>query len=136
MFRGAAGLGDPLERPYESVMADIEGDFLLPRYAESVYGVVPGDSRASAQRRSEMRDARAAKAVPVREWMARERQRILDRDMIEPVQRMYAESMRLSERWAAEFRGFWDLSEDFEFDVPTPEVDLSRTILAAAGGAS
>ena len=61
----------------------------------------------------------------------RERKRILDRDMIEPAQRMYAESMRLSPRWAAEFREFWDLPDDFAFDVPTPEVDLSRTILAA-----
>jgi hypothetical protein len=136
MFRGASGLGDPLERPYESVMEDVGGDFLLPSYAESVYGVVPGDSRATAQRRSEMRDARAAKAVPVREWMARERQRVLDRDMIEPVQRMYAESMRLSERWAGAFREFWDLPEDFEFDVPTPEVDLSRAILAAQEGSA
>ncbi len=33
MFRGATGVGDPLERPYESVMEDIEGEFLLPRYA-------------------------------------------------------------------------------------------------------
>jgi hypothetical protein len=113
-------------------MEDIDGDFLLPRYAELVYGVVPGDSRASAQRRSEMRDARAAKAVPVREWMKGERQRILDRDMIEPAQRMYAESMRLSEKWACEFREFWSLPDDFEFDVPTPEVDLARAIQAAA----
>ena len=66
--------------------------------------------------------------------MASERKRILDRDMIEPAQRMYAESMRLSPRWAAEFREFWDLPEDFEFDVPTPEVDLARTILAAQEG--
>ena len=131
MFRGAAGVGDPLERPYESVMEDIEGEYLLPRYAESVYGVVPGDSRASARRRSEMRDARAAKAIPVREWMRGERQRILDRDMIEPAQRMYAESMRLSERWAREFREFWDLPADFVFDVPTPEVDLALAIQAA-----
>ena len=29
MFRGGAGLGDPLERPYESVMEDIEGEYLL-----------------------------------------------------------------------------------------------------------
>jgi hypothetical protein len=98
--------------------------------------VVPGDSRATAQRRSELRDARAAKAVPVREWMAGERQRILDRDMIEPVQRMYAESMRLSPRWAAEYREFWDLPKDFEFDVPTPEVELSRAILAAQEGSA
>jgi hypothetical protein len=51
--------------------------------------------------------------------------------MIEPVQRMYAESMRLSDRWAKEFREFWELPEDFEFDVPTPEVDLAKTLLAA-----
>ena len=137
-FRGAAGLGDPLERPIESVEEDIAGDFLLPRYAESVYGVVPGDREASERRRAEMREERGRMAVPVREWMKAERQRLLDRDVAEPVQRMYAESLRLSERWAAEFRSFWDLPGDFDFDVPTPEVELSKAMLAAAadgGGA-
>ncbi len=33
---------------------------------------------------------------------------------------MFAESMRLEPRWAAEFRGFWDPPEDFAFGVPTP----------------
>ena len=28
--------------------------------------------------------------------------------------------MKLSPRWAAEFRGFWELPEDFAFDAPTP----------------
>jgi acetone carboxylase alpha subunit len=65
--------------------------------------------------------------------MKSERERILAGDMIEPVQRMYAESMRLSERWAAEFREFWDLPGDFDFDVPTPEVDLAKNLLAANG---
>jgi N-methylhydantoinase B len=131
MFRGAAGLGDPLERPYESVIADVEGDYLLPRYAQSVYGVVAGDEQATAARREEIRAERGAKAVPVREWMKAERGRILARDMIAPVQRMYAESMRLSERWAREFREFWDLPDDFEFAVPTPEVDLAKTLIAS-----
>ena len=45
---------------------------------------------------------------------------------IEPVTRMYAESMKLSERWADEFRAFWDLPAGFRYDVPTPEVDLVR----------
>ncbi len=40
---------------------------------------------------------------------------------------MYAESMRLSPRWAAEYRGFWDLPEDFEFDVATPTVKAQRS---------
>jgi N-methylhydantoinase B/acetone carboxylase alpha subunit len=130
MFRGAAGLGDPLERPYESVMEDIHGDFLLERYATSIYGVVPGDAGATEKKRSELRSQRGSKAVPVREWMKRERQRVLDRDMIEPIQVMYAESMRLSEAWAREFREFWDLPADFDFDVPTPMVELSQTLRA------
>jgi hypothetical protein len=66
----------------------------------------------------------------VREWMKAERQRILSLDMIEPAQRMYAESMRLSERWAHEFKQFWELPDDFAFDVPTPTVDLTETLLA------
>ncbi len=30
--------------------------------------------------------------------------------------------MKLSQRWAAEFRGFWDLPEDFAFEIETPTV--------------
>jgi acetone carboxylase, alpha subunit len=131
MFRGGAGTGDPLERPYGDVMADVEGEYLLERFAGSVYGVVPGDEAGTADLRDRMRDERARNAVPVREWMKAERERVLARDMIEPVQRMYAESMRLSERWAREFREFWDLPEDCEFDVATPEVDLAMTLIAA-----
>jgi N-methylhydantoinase B len=130
MFRGGAGLGDPLERRYDSVMEDIRGDFLLERYAATVYGVVSGDPRATEARRDEIRAERGRKAVPVREWMKAERQRILSLDMIEPAQRMYAESMRLSERWAREFKQFWKLPDDFVFDVPTPTVDLTETLLA------
>jgi N-methylhydantoinase B len=130
MFRGGAGLGDPLERPYESVMEDVDGEYLLERYATSIYGVVPGDPAATEGKRSALREQRGERAVPVREWMTKERQRILERDMIEPVQVMYAESMRLSEWWANEFRAFWDLPSDFEFAVPTPTVDLSRALQA------
>jgi acetone carboxylase, alpha subunit len=133
MFRGAAGVGDPLERPYESVMADVEGDYLLPRYAQSVYGVVEGEAEATEARRAEMREERGRRAVPVRDWMQGERQRILDGDVIEPVKRMYAESIRLSERWAREFRAFWDLPEEFDFDVPTPTVELSKAMLSDQG---
>ena len=71
MFRGGAGLGDPLERPVRV------GDGRTSRATsccratpEPVYGVVPGDSRASARARARRCVTRAAaKAVPVREWM-------------------------------------------------------------------
>src|ERR1019366_4954415 len=35
--------------------------------------------------------------------------------------------MRLSARGAAEYRGFWDLPEDFEYDVATPTVVVERS---------
>jgi acetone carboxylase alpha subunit len=94
--------------------------------------VIAGDADATGRRRAAAREERGQKAVPVREWMKSERQRILDRDMIVPAQRMYAESMRLSDKWAREFREFWDLPEDFVFDVPTPEVDLAMAIQQTA----
>ena len=51
-------------------MEDILGEFLLERFADSIYGVVPGDPAATEARRAEKREERAAPAVPAREWMA------------------------------------------------------------------
>lgn len=113
VMKGGAGLGDPLLRPVEDVRRDIAEGHMLPRFAESVYGV--SDREAFRRRRLE-------RAAPVREWVAAERERVLAQDLVAPVKRMYAESMRLSPRWAAEFRGFWDLPEDFEFEIATPTV--------------
>jgi hypothetical protein len=113
-------------------MEDVRGDFLLERFAGSIYGVVPGDPQATEARRAAKRDERGRTAVPVREWMKQERQRLLDHDLIEPVQRMYAESLRLSERWASEFREFWDLPDGFDFPVPTPQVEISKALEAAS----
>ena len=79
------------------------------------------------------RDVLREHDVPVREWMAGQRERILAHangggDFGVHVQRMYAESMRLSERWAAEFREFWDLPADFDFPVATPTVAISKAL--------
>lgn len=90
-------------------------------WARKAYGM---DDRDGARRR------RLERARPAAEWWAQQRQRILAQDLIEPVKVMYAESMRLGPEWAAEFRGFWDLPEDFDFDVITPTVMVAR---AAAG---
>ena len=59
----------------------------------------------------------------MREWWAAQRERILAGDLIEPLRTMLAESMKLSVRWAAEYRGFWDLPEDFD---PSQLPDLSK----------
>jgi len=44
---------------------------------------------------------------------------------------MYAESMRLSERWAADFRSAWDLPR-LRLPVATPTVEISKAMLAQA----
>jgi acetone carboxylase gamma subunit len=117
------------------VARDVAEGHLLPRFADSIYGVVLGadgtaDETASESRRERFRAERLRRAVPVREWWAVQRERVIAQEMIEPVRVGLAESMKLSARWAAEFRGFWDLEPDFEIDAPTPTVAVEH----AAGG--
>jgi acetone carboxylase gamma subunit len=128
VLRGGSGLGDPLLRAPASVAADIAGNHLLPRFAGSVYGVVLDeggavDDGATVALRDEIRGQRLSAGRPAREWMADQRERVLAGEVPMPVKVMLAESMKLSPRWAAEFRGFWDLPEDFEYaDAPTPTI--------------
>ena len=116
-LKGGPGVGDPLLRPVERVRADIEGDHLLERFAESAYAI---SDRDHARRR------RLERSRPTAEWWAEQRERLLAQELIEPVKVMLAESMRLSPEWAAEFRGFWDLPEAFDFDVVCPTVAIER----------
>jgi N-methylhydantoinase B/oxoprolinase/acetone carboxylase alpha subunit/acetone carboxylase gamma subunit len=115
--RGGGGLGDPLLRPDEAIERDVAGGHLQPQFADKAYG--RGDRDAVLRRRLE-------RARPASEWWAEQRERILAQDLIEPVKVMFSESMRLEPGWAAEFRGFWDLPEDFDFDVVTPTVPVAR----------
>lgn len=123
-YRGAGGLGDPLEREPLLIEKDLQGNFILPRYAEKVYGaaLVKGDgsfavdTAATAKRRDEIRVERADRAVPVKQFLAEERRKILDGDIDEVLRRMYNSSFELSARWGSHFREFWDLPGDFEFE--------------------
>jgi N-methylhydantoinase B/oxoprolinase/acetone carboxylase alpha subunit/acetone carboxylase gamma subunit len=131
VMKGAPGLGDPLLRPPEAVAADVREGHLLPRFTDSVYGVAldgdgEADVAASEARREQMRRERLERAAPVRDWWRRERERVEAQDFIEAVKVCYAESMRLSARFAAEFRGFWDLPEDFQVEAVTPTVAAER----------
>lgn len=118
VMKGGAGLGDPLLRPVEEVERDVRDEHLLPRFAESAYGVSDRDA---------YRARRAQRGRPTSEWWPRERERVQAQDVIAPLKRMYAESFKLSPRFAAEYRGFWDLDEAFEWDAPTPTVPAARS---------
>jgi N-methylhydantoinase B/acetone carboxylase alpha subunit len=111
VMKGAAGLGDPLERPAEAVERDVAEGHIEAAFAERVYAVADRDAA---------RARRLERARPVADWWAEQRERVLAGDLIEPVKVGYEESIKLSPGWAAEFRGFWDLPEDFSFGVPTP----------------
>jgi acetone carboxylase gamma subunit len=146
VMKGGSGLGDPLLRPPAAVAVDVREEHLLPRFALDVYGVVLDEAAvadavavadaaaavdfdATETRRHEIRAQRRARAIPTREWMSRERERILAGDLIQPLLDMYAESMKLSPRWAAEYRGFWDLDDDFEFEravTPTLPIEVAK----------
>ncbi|MCJ7653521.1 MAG: hydantoinase B/oxoprolinase family protein, partial [Actinobacteria bacterium] len=84
-YRGGGGLGDPIEREPELIEKDLNENFVLPRYAEKVYGAVTEqddrgfwrvDARATAKRRDEIREERGRRAVPVREFLAGEREKV------------------------------------------------------------
>jgi N-methylhydantoinase B/acetone carboxylase alpha subunit len=141
-MRGGAGVGDPLEREPAAVAADVSGGYLIERLAKSVYGVVIGsdgdaDLAETERLRGQIREERRAASDPFASWFESERSRILahgedgtGETFINAVQRMYAESMRLSPKWAAEFRDFWQLDPGFEFDAATPTVEISKQLLA------
>jgi acetone carboxylase gamma subunit len=99
------------------VERDIEEGHLLPRFAESAYGI---PDREAFRRR------RLGRARPVRSWWRAARERVLAQEAVEPVRVMYAEAMRLSPRFAAEYRGFWDLPEDFQWQAVTPTVKQAK----------
>lgn len=119
----AGGWGDPIERRPELVVADLEQDAITPEFARTLYGVVatPGekgawalDVAATEKRRAEIMAERRAKALPAAEWWKAERRRVIDQDFIEPVRDMYRSSMSFA-KFDREYRGFWQLDNEFQF---------------------
>jgi acetone carboxylase alpha subunit len=140
-LRGGPGFGDPLERKPKSVEDDLNGGYLLPRYAEKVYGAVLHqdengryvvEEAATAKRREEIRKKRLKRGVPTKQWMEKERQKILAKDAAIQVRHMYASSFALSEKFTNEFKGFWNLPENWklteeELEMPIFGAKINKT---------
>ncbi|MFG1344852.1 hydantoinase B/oxoprolinase family protein [Xanthobacter autotrophicus DSM 431] len=132
-MRGGPGFGDPLDREPQAVADDINGGYVLERFAGDVYGVVVRkgeggqyvvDEAATAAARKQMRSDRLAKSVPVTEWMKGEREKILAKDAGTQVRQMFAASFKLGPRFEKDFRTFWNLPDSWtlpeeEIGVPT-----------------
>lgn len=131
-MRGGPGFGDPLDREPQAVADDINGGYVLERFAGEVYGVVVRkgteglvvvDEAATKAARAQIRKDRIAKSVPTREWMKGEREKILAKDAGTQVQQMFAASFKLGPRFEQQFRSFWDLPESWvlnEEDIGVP----------------
>jgi len=118
------GYGDPLERSPDAVLRDVSDGLSSERTALEVYAVVftrDGDKRpdgvdvdATTELRAQHRRDRLARAIPAQEYKAQVRARLIAGDIPDPAAAMYRDVLRFSANWAAEFRGFWDLPDDYE----------------------
>jgi N-methylhydantoinase B/acetone carboxylase alpha subunit len=122
LIAGGNGLGDSLERDPSLVAKDLNDLYLLPRYAEGIYGVIAiqdangkwiVDNSATTKKREELRKERLERSQTVEEWMEGERPQVANMEFIYPVRDMYQQSMELSENFTREFKTFWDLTEDW-----------------------
>ncbi len=122
-LRGGPGFGDPIDREPKAIENDLNQKFLLPEYAQKVYGAVftedakgvfTVDAAKTQARRAEMRKERLARALPTREWMKEERERILNKHAAVQVRHMFATSFALSEKFTKQFKDFWSLPDDWQ----------------------
>ena len=113
-MKGAAGLGDPLLAPGRGGRARRRRG--PPRCPRS-----PSPSTRSSTATAPGRGGSSALGRPREWWAERARARAGAATLIEPVRSATPSRCKLSPRWAAEFRGFWDLPEDFAFDGRDPD---------------
>jgi acetone carboxylase alpha subunit len=124
-WNGGPGYGDPLERKLDLIESDLNNGFTLDFSSKAVYGIEASrdresgawtvDREKSLDLRNKIKGKRAERAVPTSTWMKTERERILRKDIYEPILTMYRESMVISPDWASEYRKFWDLPEGFNY---------------------
>jgi acetone carboxylase alpha subunit len=124
-YNGGGGYGDPLERDPGKTAWDVANGYLTREAAAKVFGIVLAedghggdlvvDEPATRAAREDLRERRRRRGMPVSTWIERERARVEAKDFAPEVRRMYASAIRLSPRFADEFRAFWGLENSFAF---------------------
>ena len=118
MASGArCGWGDVLERDLERVQEDLHYDWVTPRTARMVYGVVVDDKgkvnvAESEKLRKQMRDARKQRSVDAKEWWKEERQKVLKKEWREDLRNMFADALKYG-KFRRDFLGMWQLPDDY-----------------------
>jgi hypothetical protein len=116
-------VGDPIERDPAWIKADLDNGLTTEWQASNVYCVKASydesakewrvDEAETAKLRQARRKQRLSRAVPVKDWWKKNRERITSRDMDPLILEMYQSSMRMSEPFAKEYKDFWALPDDF-----------------------
>jgi acetone carboxylase, alpha subunit len=120
-YLAGGGYGDPIERNPEMIKKDLENDMTTIRTALKVYRVAIDkqamniDEDKTRQMRDAERKNRKERGIPAKEYLAKERERILKGDLIPVVKEMYNDSFRMSDKFARDFREFWELDAGFAF---------------------
>jgi N-methylhydantoinase B/oxoprolinase/acetone carboxylase alpha subunit len=116
------GYGDPLERDPSSVVLDLDNAVTTERTARDVYGVVVSrgergfevDAKATEEIRDAKRRERLERGVPASQYKKQVRERLLSGDIPGPAKALYRDVLKISAKFANEFKTFWDLPDDYE----------------------
>ncbi len=119
------GLGDPIERGPALVKSDLDNGLTTEDIARNIYCVAASfdsksetwalDYPATEDLRQAKRRERLARGQPTKQWWEKARKRVMTKDIDDKLVEMYQSSMKLSQTFAAEYRDFWALPDDFNF---------------------
>lgn len=125
IYNTGGGYGDPLERDPKLVLGDLDNGISTLEMSKRAFCVIGHydaeddmheiDEQATAELRERTRRERLLKAVPAREYLAKERGRVERKELHPLVTACYAGSFQTSDRWRLEFIEFWGLDADFTF---------------------
>ena len=117
------GLGDPIERDPVWIKADLDNGLTTEWQASNIYCVKASydesakewkvDEAETTKLRQAKRKQRLSRAVPVKDWWKKNRERIISRDLHPLILEMYQSSMKMSESFTQEYKDFWALPDDF-----------------------
>lgn len=122
---GAGGWGDPFERDPRMVIKDLNDGWVTSGFAISCYGVVGKEVKAgvyeldeekTTTRRKEIKAKRLA-CPSVKDWWKQERQKIEEKQLIQPIQYTLQSAFETEDgpAWHEYYVGFWQLDDTFNF---------------------
>lgn len=117
---GGGGWGDPLERDIADIEKDFLDDLISVWSVENVYKVVfqPETRNIDEVKTRELRDAerkaRIKKAIPVSQFIATQKEKILSGNVPEITKKTLNDIFGISGKFLKEFRECWGLSGDFK----------------------